>query len=218
MQERTLDAWVAKVLSIPDLCKMGHGQDVPSGSLGLGWVYYGLARAMRPRLAVVIGSWRGFVPLILGRALAENGDGGKVIFIDPSFVDDFWKEPAVVKAYFEDFGLKNVAHYCQTTAAFAQSDVFKILSGVELLFIDGLHTCEQAKIDYETFAEKLSAQALVLFHDSLRTGVSQIYGKDRAYEHRVNDYMSLLRQRRDVDVLDLDVANGLSLVSRRGYL
>ena len=88
MQNNSLDAWIAKLLSAPEMLQMGHGQDAASQSLGLGWLYYGLARAMRPRTVVVIGSWRGFVPIVLGRALADNGDGGRVIFIDPSLVDD----------------------------------------------------------------------------------------------------------------------------------
>ena len=50
--------------------------------------YYGMARVVKPETAVVIGSYRGFVPLALGRALADNG-AGKVLFIDPSLVDPF---------------------------------------------------------------------------------------------------------------------------------
>jgi predicted O-methyltransferase YrrM len=215
MQNNSLDAWIAKLLSAPEMLQMGHGQDAASQSLGLGWLYYGLARAMRPRTVVVIGSWRGFVPIVLGRALADNGDGGRVIFIDPSLVDDFWKDPTAVVRHFEDFGLANIEHHCLTTAAFAQSDAFKTLAGVELLFVDGLHTFEQAQADHETFKEKLSAQALVLFHDSLRARVSRIYGGARPYAHRVKDYMSLLRQGGDVDVLDIDVADGLTIVGKR---
>jgi predicted O-methyltransferase YrrM len=217
MQDSSLDAWVAKLLSVPEMLQMGHGQDAASQSLGLGWLYYGLARAMRPRTVVVIGSWRGFVPLVIGRALADNGDGGRVTFIDPSLVDGFWKEPAAVIRHFEHFGIVNIDHHCLTTAAFARSDAFERLAGVELLFVDGLHTFEQAKADHETFKDKLSAQALVLFHDSVRVRVSRIYGGENAYEHRVCDYMALLRRSGDVDLLEIDVADGLTLVGKRSH-
>jgi hypothetical protein len=63
---------------------MGHLQRVEDANLGLGWIYYGLARVIRPKTAVVIGLYRGFVPLVLGKALADNLDGSRVTFLDPS--------------------------------------------------------------------------------------------------------------------------------------
>src|ERR1700674_4040130 len=78
--------WVAKLFELPELTRMGHFQRIEDSNLGLGWIYYGLARAIRPKKVVVIGSYRGFVPLVLGKALADNEDRGEVIFIDPSFV------------------------------------------------------------------------------------------------------------------------------------
>ena len=51
---------------------MGHNQRAEDLNLGLGWLYYGLARLIHPKSAVVIGSYRGFVPLLLGRALRDN--------------------------------------------------------------------------------------------------------------------------------------------------
>ena len=95
--------WIAKLLDYRDLAGMGHLQRVEDANLGLGWIYYGLARVIRPKQVVVIGSYRGFVPLVLGKALADNLDGGRVIFIDPSFVDDFWKDPQSVRAHFAHF-------------------------------------------------------------------------------------------------------------------
>jgi predicted O-methyltransferase YrrM len=215
MEESTLDAWIDNLLSAPEMLQMGHGQDAPSKSLGLGWIYYGIARAMRPRTVVVIGSWRGFVPIVMGRALADNGDGGKIVFIDPSLVDDFWKNPAGVDRHFRHFGVCNIEHHCLTTAAFAATPAFKALVRVELLFVDGMHTFEQAKADHETFQKKLSPNAVVLFHDSLRVRVSRMYGAEHAYDHRVSEYMTLLRQSGEADLLDIDVAGGLTLLGKR---
>jgi hypothetical protein len=50
-------------------------------------------------------------------------NGGKLIFIDPSLVDDFWSDDSVVKRYFEDWGLDNITHYKMTTQEFKLSDV-----------------------------------------------------------------------------------------------
>src|SRR5262245_48160658 len=88
---RPVRAWVEKLCETRSLARMGHAQSVADANLGLGWIYYGLARVMRPKTVVVIGSYRGFVPLVLGKALGDNRDDGRVVFIDPSFVDEFWK-------------------------------------------------------------------------------------------------------------------------------
>src|SRR5262245_880449 len=96
--------WIARLFEHPDLLRMGHAQRAADLNLGLGWLYYSLARMVRPRTAVAIGSYRGFVPLVLGKALADNLEPGEVVFIDPSFVDDFWKDAENVAAHFARFG------------------------------------------------------------------------------------------------------------------
>src|ERR1019366_9046655 len=99
-----MNDWLTKLLQNPELRRMGHGQRLDDLNLGLGWLYYALARALRPQTVVVIGSFRRFVPLVFARALADNLEKGSVTFIDPSFVDDFWKDPQTVQNYFTSFG------------------------------------------------------------------------------------------------------------------
>jgi hypothetical protein len=71
-------------------------------NLGLGYVYYGLARAMRPKKTVVVGSKAGFAPLCFARGIADNEGSrtghidcedvttadvpGTLDFIDPSYI------------------------------------------------------------------------------------------------------------------------------------
>ena len=59
-----------------------------------------------------------------------------------------------------------------------------------------------------------SDDALVLFHDSVRTRRSRIYGEDKAYEHSVMNYVQQLKQRADLQVLDLPYDSGVTLVRR----
>ena len=56
--------WIAHLFRDKDMLRMGHGQRVEDRNLGLGWVYYALARLLRPEKVVVIGSYRGFAPLV----------------------------------------------------------------------------------------------------------------------------------------------------------
>ena len=79
--------WITRLFEHPDLLRMGHHQRAEDQNLGMGWLYYAFGRMIRPRLAVVIGSWRGFVPLMIAKALQDNLESGEVVFIDPSLAD-----------------------------------------------------------------------------------------------------------------------------------
>ena len=206
--------WIAELFEHPDLTKMGHGQRVKDLNLGLGWMYYGLARIIRPTKAVVIGSYRGFVPLILGKALADNSEGGQVFFIDPSFVDDFWKDPQAVRDHFTSFGVTNVQHFLMTTQQFVESEVYRALDRVGIVFVDGYHSEPQARFDYEAFEGLLAPDGVILFHDSVRIRETRIYGPDCAYEHRVKCFVEELKDNPSLQVFDLPFGDGVALVRK----
>ena len=204
--------WLDDLLGIPELRVMGHGQSAVDANLGLGWLYYAAVRMQRPRLAVCIGSWRGFVPLVLAKGLQDNGDGGRLVFIDPSMVDDFWAEPSTVQAWFARFGVDNIDHHRQTTQQFVVSNVYRQMRDVGLLFVDGMHTAEQARFDHEAFTPILLPGAPVFFHDGVRRRISRIYGAERAYEHTVVDYVDELKTRPELQVMDFAMDSGVALV------
>ena len=160
--------WINTLFENKDLLRMGHHQRAEDANLGLGWLYYALARILRPARVVVIGSFRGFVPLIFSKALADNSEGGQVWFIDPSLVDDFWKDPSAVRKFFGDFGASNIEHFLMTTQQFVMSEKYRSIGEVGIVFVDGYHSEEQARFDYEAFKDRLSAEGIVLFHDSVR--------------------------------------------------
>ena len=210
-----IDDFVRGLLADPQMLRMGHAQRAEDGNLGLGWLYYALARILRPERAVVIGSWRGFVPLVIARALAENLERGTVWFVDPSLVDDFWRDPAAVAAHFRSHGVANVEHRCATTQAFVESADYARLDRVGLLMIDGLHTAEQARYDYLAVVDKLADDAVVLFHDSTGPKLSPIYGPGREYRHTVYKLIARLRETPGLEVLSLPFDSGVTLVRGR---
>src|SRR5687767_206115 len=171
--------WVAKLFSAPDQTVMGHHQRFVDENLGLGWLYYALVRISRTTTVVSIGSYRGFVPMVLAKAMADNLEGGEVTFIDPSLLDDFWRDPERVRAHFESFGVTNIRHHLKTTQDFIHTDAYRALHDIGVLFVDGFHTQEQARFDYEAFADRLAPGAIVLFHDTARVKRSVMYGEDR---------------------------------------
>ena len=209
-----MKSWIGHLFEYPELTRMGHDQRIEDANLGLGWIYYGLARMLKPQLAVVIGSWRGFVPLVIGKALTDNLEGGTVAFIEPSLVDDFWKEPREVSNWFAQFGVNNVQHYAMTTQQFVESDHYSELGTVGMLFIDGYHSFDQVRLDHESFWPQLADDAIVLFHDSVRVRKSRMYGEDQTYEHRVVDYIDELKRRVDLHVMDLPYGDGVTLVRK----
>lgn len=206
--------WIDTLFQNSDLLRMGHDQRADDGNLGLGWLYYALARIIRPQRIVVIGSYRGFTPLVFAKALADNREDGCVLFIDPSLADDFWKDPASVGKYFASYGVTNIDHRLMTTQQFVETDEYKGLSDIGLVFIDGYHSAEQAALDYATFENCLSPGGMILLHDSVRADTSRIYGPEKAYEVRVVDFVATLKQRPELQVLDLHYGRGVTLVRR----
>jgi len=211
-----MQEWIDKLFEHEDMLRMGHHQRAADSNLGLGWLYYALARVIRPSRAVVIGSFRGFVPLVLGKALADNAEGGELWFIDPSLVDDFWKDPEAVQRHFSERGVKNIRHFLMTTQQFAVSESYRLLGEVGLVFIDGYHSEEQARFDYATFENHLSPEGIILLHDSAVVRTSRMYGDDRAYEHRVKCFVDKLKKDARLQVFDLPFGRGVTMVRKSG--
>jgi len=207
--------WIARLFEHSDLLRMGHSQRAEDLNLGLGWLYYALGRMIRPAKAVVIGSYRGFVPLVLGKALHDNLESGEVIFIDPAMVDDFWKDTETVREYFRRFGLENVRHFRMTTQEFVQTGTYRALGEVGLVFIDGHHSEEQVRIDYKAFETLLAPRGIVLFHDSMVVREDKIYGPERAYEMRVKYFIDTLKSDPGLQIFDLPFGvSGLTLLRK----
>jgi predicted O-methyltransferase YrrM len=210
-----MEEWIRKLLGCEGIVGMGHGERVDDANLGLGWIYYALARALRPAVSVVIGSYRGFAPAIIGKGVLDNNENGRLLFIDPSYVDAFWKDPSSVAAYFKGFGLVNVEHFCLTTQQFVKTDTYLSLPEVGLAFIDGYHSYEQVKFDFDAFWHKLAPSGMMLFHDSRRVSFSNIYGPARRYERQVPVFLEELRKRKDIQAFDIPIDAGVSIISRR---
>ena len=211
-----LTGWIARLYEHPGLLRMGHNQRAEDLNLGLGWLYYALGRLLHPGTAVVIGSYRGFVPLVIAKALADNVEAGEVVFIDPSMLDDFWKDADGVRDYLASFGVGNVRHFPMTTQEFVETEDYRQLGELGLVFIDGYHSEEQARFDYRSFEKLLAPRGLVLFHDSMTERRSDMYGAHRAYDIRVKDLLDELKDDPSLQLFDLPFGTGLTLLRKVG--
>jgi predicted O-methyltransferase YrrM len=209
-----LTRWIARLYEHPGLLRMGHNQRAEDLNLGLGWLYYALGRVLHPQHAVVIGSYRGFVPLVIAKALADNVEDGEVVFIDPSMLDDFWKDAGAVRDYVHSFGLDNVRHYLMTTQQFVETEDYRTMDQIGLLFVDGYHSEEQARFDYQAFEGRLAPRGLIVFHDSMSDRRSDAYGADRAYDVRVKNFIDELRREPALQLFDLPFGTGLTMLRK----
>jgi len=138
---------------------------------GLGdsaFLLYGLARALKPRVAVEIGSARGKSAAYVGRALKENGFG-KLYAIDPHKSTD-WNDVgsidtlSIMRKNIKKLG---VEHFVEIVREVSQSVAERWSLPIDLLFIDGDHSYEGVRRDWELFSPHVTPFGVVVFHDTL---------------------------------------------------
>lgn len=122
----------------------------------------------KPRIFVELGthtgvSYSAFCSAILRRGLATR-----------AYAVDTWTGDKHTESYgeevFNDFRAFHETHYsdfsCLLRATFDEAWHKFDDSSIDLLHIDGLHTYEAVKHDFENWFVKLSPEAIVLFHDT----------------------------------------------------
>ncbi len=129
---------------------------------------YALVKGAKPEVVVEIGSARGRSSCFMGLALKQNG-AGKLYAIDPH-MKTAWNDNDSVDTY--DILRKNIA-------SLGLTDVVEILRAtsnevardwnrsIDILFIDGDHSYEGAKLDWDLFSPFVKPFGSVVFHDTL---------------------------------------------------
>jgi len=127
-----------------------------------------LVEKHRPKLTVELGSFNGFSFFCFCQELSESQIDGQAVAIDTWEGDkhaDFYGEEVYrsVKAIrdkkYPDMAILIRSRFEDAVAQFKDSSI-------DLLHIDGLHTYEAVKNDYETWLPKLSDSGIILFHDT----------------------------------------------------
>lgn len=144
------------------------GIDFYSGLGDGAWLLYGLCRAMKPRICVEVGSARGKSTCSIGMALKENG-AGHLFAIDPHTRTN-WNDFGSVDTY--EIMQRNLARLkVQDFVTVIRKTSAEVLQDwdkkIDLIFIDGDHSYEGVKADWEGFRPFLSEFGLVIFHDTL---------------------------------------------------
>jgi hypothetical protein len=186
-------------------------KDIKSKNLGLGWIYYAVTRLYKPKMTVVIGSGKGFLPIIIAKGIKDNNNGGICHFIDPSYDDDFWKNPAKNKQWFNVFGEREILkHHLFTTEEFTKTGLYKKTKKIDLLCIDGSHFYEFVKIDFNSFKNKLNKRALIIFHDSISRSKNPKWSGPRKF-------LTELLTDKNFQSFDFKFGAGLTLVQKKFF-
>jgi predicted O-methyltransferase YrrM len=193
-------------------------------NIGFGFIYYALARTLRPELTVVFGSRMGFSAICFALAIRDNGNGGRLIFVDAGYDDDadgkergfggvgFWRDTPRVARLLNRFGVADVIDVkLMLTSEFAEFYKAQNLPPVDLLLIDADHSYRGFKYDFETFKEIVRDDGLMLCHD---TEVDDGYGR---YRFGVGEYFRRVARRdSSVQAISLPVWPGLGIVRKAG--
>jgi hypothetical protein len=198
---------------------LGHHEDAASLNLGFGFLYYGLARALRPRHVVVVGSGFGFSVVCLALGLKDNRQGA-LTFIDPSYsvIADGpfrtmggtaqWNTPQKVHERFARFGLGDiVTHYRTTSEVFFADYARHGLPAIDIGFIDGNHSYESVRHDFLALLAQSRRNSYILLHDT------NIYVRELIRHAGVKRWLKrVIRRPQDFEVLDLPFSSGVAMV------
>lgn len=145
---------------------------------------YRLARSVENGWIVEIGSYVGASTVALAKGLSDGSSAGRLICVD-TWGNDAMSEGSrdTWRAFTEN--TKRFCAYITTVRGFSMDvhpEVRKRTKGiVALLFIDGDHSYEAVKADWDTYKTLLRSGATVVFHDTgWAKGVQQVIDQDVA--------------------------------------
>jgi hypothetical protein len=150
--------WLPELMA--DSAWMGHA---PFG--------FWMASALKPRTIVELGVHRGFSYFVLCQAVRTLRLPARCFAIDNWTGDDhagFYGDEIhdAVCAHnrrYDDFSRLIRSDFSDASAQFADGSI-------DLLHIDGYHTYDAAKRDFETWQPKMSKRGIVMFHDTAEYG------------------------------------------------
>jgi hypothetical protein len=198
---------------------LGHNEDAGSLNLGFGFLYYGLVRTLRPRHVLVIGSGFGFSVVCLALGLKDNGDGGRLSFVDPSYSvlkhgplhtiggTAQWDDPQKVQARFARFGVENqVTHHKLMSAEFFATEA-KRLPSIDLAFIDGSHAYADVRRDFLSTLHHTHRNSYLWLHDT------NIYVRELVRHAGVKRWLKVIaKEKEHFELIDFPFSSGVALV------
>ncbi|MFA5490562.1 MAG: hypothetical protein WC284_15350 [Candidimonas sp.] len=214
---RNIDAKLGEML-IPH---SGLSQGVDHDNLGLGYIYYGLTRMIKPKTIVCIGNLYGFVPYMFALAIKHNGFG-KITFIDANLdetVDDiswngegFWGKGGT--GIFSYLGV-------DVEVIIDKTQNIKWSSPIDICYIDGQKDLDGLTHDWEKFGT-LSNYVLFYGYSYLSDGIRIGYEYDTNWHQYMNDVGKTIMNYQvnefvnqiEDDHISIPIGGGITIVDR----
>ncbi len=142
--------------------------DFRSGLGDSAWFLHGLVRSMKPNVCVEIGSAHGYSTCLIGLALKINLKG-RLWAIDPHITNS-WSdnEPedtfGSIQANLGTLGISNYVHIVRKTTSQAAPD---LPDNIDFAFIDGDHSYEGVKTDWDIISRRMAPYGMIIFHDTM---------------------------------------------------
>ena len=162
------------------------------GSLGAGYLYYGLAAALPARVAVCIGSGGGFVPDLLAQAQRDQGmAGARTILVDAVLPEKGWGSPLQPGGWLtpaNDFLRRatDVQVMRMLSAEAAQRFAAEGLV-IDYLHIDGDHSTAGVLADFADFSPLVRVGGVISLHDlhlaEVRLAIARIRARYPGWEY-----------------------------------
>ncbi len=198
---------------------LGHHEDRERLNLGFGFIYYALARTLRPKHVLVIGSGFGFSVACFALALRDNGTG-RLLFVDPSYSvladgpfktvggTSQWDDAAKVARRFGRFGVADlVTHYRMRSDEFFERYEELGLPSLDIAFIDGNHSYDNVRRDFRGALRRMRRNGYLLLHDT------NIYVRELVRHAGVKRWLKALKARKDLfEAIDFPFSSGVALV------
>lgn len=199
---------------------LGHREDSSTLNIGFGFLYYGLARALRPKHVLVIGSGFGFSVVCLALGIKDNGNKGSLTFIDPSYSlikdgpfktiggTNRWAEPEKVTAHFKRFSVEQiVTHYKYNSKQFFKFYDVLHIPDIDIAFIDGNHGFHQVTYDFNSVLRHSHKNTYIFLHDT------NLYVRELIQHAGVKKLMNSLKQEEEFfEVINFPFSSGVALV------
>lgn len=151
---------------------------------------YWVIEKLRPKVFVELGTHSGNSYFSFCQSIQENQSGTKAFAVDTWEGDThagFYGEQVFNSVEQANLQYKSFSTLLRTT--FDSAAGYFDNGSVDLLHIDGLHTYEAVKHDFDTWLPKMSKNGVVLFHD---TNVRRdSFGVYRLWEELSKEYKSL---------------------------
>lgn len=198
---------------------LGHHEAPETLNLGFGFLYYALARALRPKHVVVIGSGFGFSVVCLALGLKDNG-AGQLSFVDPSYSvltdgpfktvggTSQWDEPEKVTRHFARFGVEGfLTHYRLRSDEFFARYPASGLPEIDLAFIDGSHAYPDVRQDFVSTVRHAHKNTYLLLHDT------NIYVRELVRHAGVKRWLKEVKREKELfEIVDFPFSSGVAIV------